>query len=190
VASERVSAHELRKFSGVVGWFAVALGVVMLGVGIWLIVSPKEALSTITVVVGILLLLDGVIAICGSIFGGGEGRGLLAIIGILSAIAGLILIKKPFDTLVVLVLIVGIWLIVVGVARFAETLSEPGDRGMNIFISIVDIIAGIVLLAVPHIGVSTFAVIFGILLVIRGLLFIVGGFAFRSIGRDAADALG
>ncbi len=189
MASEQVSAHDLRKFSGVVGWLAVVFGIVLVGVGIFLIVSPKEAISTITVIVGILLLLDGVIAICSSIFSDGEGRGLLAIVGILSAIAGLILIKKPFETLVVLVLIVGIWLIVVGIARFAGALSERGDRGMNIFISIVDVIAGIVLLSVPHIGVSTFAVIFGIVLVIRGLLFIVGGFAFRSIGHDAADAL-
>ena len=67
--------------------------------GVFFVVSPHETLSTFTVIAGIFLLFDGVLALLGSIFGKGEGRGLLALIGVLSAIAGLVLIKKPFDTL-------------------------------------------------------------------------------------------
>ena len=39
------------------------------------------------------------LAVIASIFGRGEGRGLLAMIGVVSAIAGLVLIKKPFEAL-------------------------------------------------------------------------------------------
>ena len=62
------------------------------------------------------------LAIFGSIFGQGEGRGLLALIGVLSAIAGLVLIKKPFDTLVVFTLIIGVWFVVAGIVRFVIAL--------------------------------------------------------------------
>lgn len=184
-----VSAHDLRRFSGVVGWLAVVFGVAVLAVGVFLIVKPHETLSTLTVIFGILLLVDGVIAFLGSIFGGGEGRGLLAVVGAVSAVAGLVLIKKPHESLTVVVLIIGIWLVVAGCVRLAQSLSADRERGSNIFIALVDIIAGIVLLAWPHIGVTAFAVIFGIVLVIRGLLYIVGGFTLRSAGHEAADAV-
>jgi len=181
------TANDIRKFSGVVGWTAVVLGVATLIVGIFLIVEPHETLKTIAIVFGILLLLDGIIALVGAIFGRGEGRGLLAMVGILCLVVGLFLIKKPSESLVVLVLIIGIWLIVVGVARLAEAASERNGRGINIFAGVVDIAAGIVFLAWPHIGAATFAVILGIVLVIRGLLYIAGGLTFRSAGREAAD---
>ena len=94
------AARELRPITNL-WWLVVVFGVVTFGVGVFFVVSPHETLSTFTVIAGIFLLVDGVLAIFGSIFGKGEGRGLLAIIGVLSAIAGLLLIKKPFDTLVV-----------------------------------------------------------------------------------------
>jgi len=46
-----------------------------------------------------LLLVDGVVATVASVLRRGEGRGMLALLGVLSAIAGLVLMKKPFDTL-------------------------------------------------------------------------------------------
>jgi uncharacterized membrane protein HdeD (DUF308 family) len=179
----------VRKFSGIVGWTAVLLGVLTLIVGVFLIADPHETLKTLAVIIGILLVLDGIIALCTAIFGAGQGRGLLAIAGILSLIVGLILIKKPFVSLAILVLIIGIWLIVVGVARIAEAVSSKEERGVNIFVGLIDIIVGIVFLAWPHIGAATFAVVLGIFLVIRGLLFIAGGFMFRSAGHEAADLM-
>ena len=89
-------------------WLLLLFGVVALGVGIFFVVSPHETLSTFTAIAGIFVLVDGVIAVVASVVGSAEGRGLLALIGVLSAIAGLILIKKPFETLVVFTLIVGV----------------------------------------------------------------------------------
>ena len=109
-------------------WLLVMFGVVTLGVGVFFVVSPHETLSTFTVFAGIFLLVDGVLAIFGSIFGKGDGRGLLALIGVLSAIAGLVLIKKPFDTLVAFTLIVGVWFVVTGVVRFVVALGSPEGR--------------------------------------------------------------
>src|SRR5687767_11351456 len=113
-------------------WLFVLFGVVTLGVGVFFVVSPHETLSTFTVIAGIFLLVDGVLAIVASIFSRGDGRGLLAIIGVLSALAGLVLIKKPFDTLVVFTLIVGAWFVVAGIVRFVAAIASPEGRGGNI----------------------------------------------------------
>jgi len=162
-------------------WVFVLFGVATLGVGVFFVVSPHETLSTFTVIAGIFLLVDGVLALLASIFNKGEGRGLLALIGVLSVLAGLVLIKKPFDTLVVFTLIVGLWFVVAGIVRFVVALTSPEGRGGNIVTAILDLIAGIVILSWPDLGLATIAVIIGIALILRGLFFIVSGWQLRKL---------
>jgi uncharacterized membrane protein HdeD (DUF308 family) len=177
--------EELQRFASL-WWLVVLFGVAVFGIGVFFVASPHETLSTLTVIAGIFLLVDGVLAIIGSILGRGDGRGLLALIGVLSVIAGLVLIKKPFGTLVVFVLIFGVWFIVAGVVRFVAAFGELEGRAGNIAIAILDIIAGIVILSWPSIGLATLAVIIGISLLIRGTLFIIAGWQLRELGRAIA----
>ena len=182
------AADELRPITSL-WWLPVLFGVVTCGVGVFFVVSPHETLSTFTVIAGIFLLVDGVLAIFGSVFGRGDGRALLALIGVLSAIAGLVLIKKPFDTLVVFALIVGVWFVVAGVVRFVVALASPEGRGGNIVTAILDVIAGIVILSWPDLGLSTLAVIIGIVLIVRGVLFLVAGWQLRKVDGDLHDGV-
>jgi uncharacterized membrane protein HdeD (DUF308 family) len=165
-------------------WLFVLFGVTTLGVGVFFVVSPHETLSTFTVIAGIFLLVDGVLAILASIFSNGEGRGLLALIGVLSVLAGLVLIKKPFDTLVVFTLIVGVWFVVAGIVRFVVALSSPEGRVGNIVTAILDLIAGIVILSWPDLSLATLAVIIGIVLIVRGLFFIGAGWQLHKLNDD------
>ena len=77
-------------------WLFVVFGLLTLAAGIILIVWPGPSLVTIAVIIGIFLLVDGVIDVILSIVGKGEGRGLVAVLGVLSIIAGLIMVKHPF----------------------------------------------------------------------------------------------
>jgi uncharacterized membrane protein HdeD (DUF308 family) len=181
------AADELRPITSL-WWLPVLFGVVTFGVGVFFVLSPHETLSTFTVIAGIFLLIDGVLAIFGSIFGKGEGRGLLALIGVLSAIAGLVLIKKPFDTLVVFTLIIGVWFVVAGIVRFVAALASSDGRGGNIVTAILDVIAGIVVLSWPDLGLSTLAVIIGIVLIARGALFVVAGWQLHKLNSDLPSA--
>ena len=171
-----------------VWWLLVIFGVLAIGVGLFLVIEPHETLSTFTVIVGILLLIDGVLAIISSVVGRGEGRGLLALIGVLSAIAGLVLIKKPFDTLIVFTLIVGVWFIVAGVVRFVSSFAEPEGRIASIAVAVLDVIAGVVILAWPGLGLATLAVIIGLVLIVRGVLFIYAGITLHRLGKAVAAA--
>lgn len=176
---------ELRPVSSL--WWVLALfGVAIFGLGVFFVASPHETLSTFTVIAGIFLLVDGILAILGSIFGKGEGRGLLALIGVLSAIAGLVLIKQPFSTLVVFVLIIGVWFVVAGIVRLVSAIGTPEGRGGNLALAGLDLVAGIVILAWPHLSLATFAVIIGIVLIIRGILFVVAGWELRKLGKESA----
>ena len=108
------------------------------------------------------------------------GRGLVALIGVLSVSAGLVLVERPFDTLVVFALIVGAWFVVAGIARLIAGFAERDGRGGNLLIAAIDVVAGIVILGVADLGLSTFAVILGIVLIIRGLLFVFAGWQLRA----------
>jgi len=171
----------------VLSWFLIGVGVLTLAVGVFFVASPDETLKVFTVLGGILLLVDGLLAIIGALVGVSESRGLLAMVGVLSLIAGLVLIKKPFQTLLVLVVILGVWLVVAGIATFVSAFSRREGRGANILVAIVDVIAGIVILSWPKPSLATLAVIFGIVLIIRGALFVYAGWLARKLSRDAGS---
>ena len=178
------SSSESASDASVLSWFLIVVGLLTLAVGVFFVASPHETLKVFTVIGGILLLVDGLLAIIGALVGVSESRGLLAMVGVLSVIAGVVLIKKPFQTLLVLVVILGIWLVVVGIARFVSAFSRREGRGINIFVAIVDVIAGIVILSWPKPSLATLAVIFGIVLIIRGALFVYAGWLAHKLGRD------
>ncbi len=114
----------------------LVFGVITLGVGVFLVADPEETLKVFTVIFGIFLLIDGILAIVAAVLGRIESRALLAVVGVISAIAGLILIKKPFQSLTVLIVILGIWLVVAGVARFVYAFTIQEGRGAYLVIAV------------------------------------------------------
>lgn len=174
---------ELKAFRSL-WWLFALLGVLTIIAGILLIVWSGPSLVTVAVIVGIFLIVDGVFEVVAAIANKGEGRVLLAILGVLSFIAGVILVKHPFTGLVALVIIVGAWFIVSGIVRFVSAFSEREYRGTNIVIGVLDLLAGVVVLAWPDLGLKTMAVLAGIILLIRGVAFVYGGFQIRKLPKD------
>jgi uncharacterized membrane protein HdeD (DUF308 family) len=160
------------------------LGLISLAVGIYFVASPHESLSTFTNIAGIVLVIDGALAVIASIFGKGEGRGLLAIVGVLGLIAGVILIKHPFNALIVFVLLIGIWLLAAGIVRFIVAIGDKEARGPNLILATIDTLAGLAILIWPDLTLSTLAVIIGIVLIIRGIAEIYAGFVIRGALKD------
>lgn len=170
-------------------WIPVVMGLIALGVGVFFVVRNDSTLKTVTVILGIFLLVQAVVEILVAIFGKGEGRGALAIVAVVTAIAGLLLVKKPFETLTVLVLILGIVFVVAGIARFADAVTSKEGRGGNLLVCVVDIAVGVLILAWPDISLSVIAIIIGVALIVRGLLMIVFGFQLRSAEKELTKAV-
>ena len=170
-------------------WLFVVFGLLTIAAGIILIAWPGPSLVTIAVIIGIFLLVDGVIDVILSIAGKGEGRGLVAVLGVLSIIAGLIMVKHPFSALAVLVIIIGIWFIVAGVVRFISAFTDDEGRGTSVVVGILDVLAGIVVLAWPDLSLKTLAVLAGIVFVIRGVAFVWGGLQVRKLPKDPGGGL-
>jgi uncharacterized membrane protein HdeD (DUF308 family) len=100
------------------------------------------------------------------------------LVGVLALIAGLIVLVRPGAGLLALVWVVGVYLIVAGVLQLAGAFSEP-QPWLGALLGVLDIVLGIIILAVPGLGLVTFAVLFGIGLVVRGAVAVAEGIRLR-----------
>jgi uncharacterized membrane protein HdeD (DUF308 family) len=180
LSSTSLEARELRALTW--GWWlALLIGALAIVAGIIVILEPSNSLSTLAVIFGIFILIDGIVEIVAAIAGDTESRGLLAVIGALSVIAGVLLIRHPLGGVRAVALLLGIWLIAAGVVRLIGAFAYPGHRIWRIIVALVLGIFGIVIVSEPHIGYGTLAVIAGICFICYGVGMIAVGWAMHAI---------
>ncbi len=102
-------------------------------------------------------------------------------VGLLVAALGTVLALRPFTSLSVLVALVGIGLILTGVATLTELRRGEGGAA-TIAIGAGWIVAGLAVAAWPDIEIRALAVVVGIVLVVAGALDVVAGL--RRTARD------
>ena len=73
-------ADEVRELKTVATALMV-FGVITLAVGVFLVADPEETLKVFTVIFGIFLLIDGILAITAAVLGRVESRALLSVVG-------------------------------------------------------------------------------------------------------------
>jgi uncharacterized membrane protein HdeD (DUF308 family) len=86
------------------------------------------AILLLSIWIGIGFIFQGVSEVAVSI---GEqnlpGRGWYAVLGVISVIAGFVVLVWPFDSIVVLVLVAGVWLVVMGVVEVVQAFQIRKD---------------------------------------------------------------
>jgi uncharacterized membrane protein HdeD (DUF308 family) len=161
-------------------WLLLLAGAVSVVVGILLLVWPNRTLEVIAILAGIELLLVGIIQIVVAVRASPGARGGPLLRGALAGIAGLIVIRHPGQSLLVIALAIGIYLVVSGVMQLLLAFEARTGRGWLLLGALVDIAIGVILVAWPSFGVTSLAVVLGIALIVRGLLEALASFALRS----------
>jgi uncharacterized membrane protein HdeD (DUF308 family) len=169
------------------GW-PLTYGILTLLVGVVILVWPDRTVEVVAVLFGLQLLVAGVFRFVGAIASEGEGSGtrvLLALLGVLSFIAGLYALRHLLVTIVALALILGIFWIVNGAVEIFAALSDDmlPSRSWTMVMGLVSVAAGIVVLVWPDISLVTLAVVLGIWLLVLGLMEVVLAFQLRSFGQ-------
>ncbi len=87
--------------------------------------EPETALLLLAIWIGIGFIFRGVAATAMGIseLSGTPGRGWSIFFGLVTIIAGVVTLAYPFDSLVTLTLVVGVWLIVIGVMEIITGLQ-------------------------------------------------------------------
>ena len=166
-------------------WLLLLVGLLSIVAGVIILLKPSDSLATLAVIAGIFLLLDGILELADSFMRSTSDRGLVALVGVLSAIVGVLLIRHPIGGVAAVALLIGIWLIAIGVIRFATAFAEYENRGWHALAGIVEVIAGVVIVANPDIGFGTLALLVGLGFIFNGIAMAILGWGMHGARQEA-----
>lgn len=100
------------------------------------------------------------------------------VVGLASAIAGVILVLKPSHSLATLAVVVGIFLLIDGIAELIRSFGRAVEnRALAAIIGVLGIVIGIALIRHPFHGVTAIGLLIGIWLVAAGVIRLVWALA-------------
>jgi uncharacterized membrane protein HdeD (DUF308 family) len=171
----------------------ILLGVLAVIVGIIAIAWPGVTVLALVILFAIYAFMDAGLQTVRAFSSGSAGPvfGHL-LLGLVDLAAGVIALVWPGPTAFVLVLIVGIWAFIGGIAEIVVGFGSgetAGTRAMFILGGLVSIAFGVVLFARPGIGAVTLALLFGLFSLIYGVSQIVTGVELRDTGQTLHSVL-
>jgi uncharacterized membrane protein HdeD (DUF308 family) len=95
----------------------------------------------------------------------------IATVGVLSFIAGIILVTEPSNSLATLAVIIGIFLLIDGIAELIRSFGHGVEnRALAAIVGVLGIVVGILLIRHPFHGVAAVGLLIGIWLVAAGVI--------------------
>jgi len=168
-------------------WLILIEGIALIIVGLLLLSQPGMTSIVIVQVLGIYWLIMGIIRIV-SIFVDSAQWGWKLFAGILGIIAGIVVIRHPiWSTVLVgntIIIVLGLTGIVIGVISLFQAFKGAG-WGTGI-LGVISVILGIVLLANVWVLSFSLPVTLGILAIIGGIVAIFGAFRTRREAKELA----
>jgi len=181
--SPRTSVEELLRPIARYWWLWVAFGALSIVAGVIALANLNLSLVALGVLFGCWLIVVGFFDVLGGVMAedAGTARRVLAVLlGVISLIAGLMCLRLPGAGLLALVIVVGSYLIVAGVLQMAGAVDDD-QRWVGFALGLVNIALGILILALPSVSIVTFALLFGIGLVVRGAVALWVGLRLRRL---------
>jgi uncharacterized membrane protein HdeD (DUF308 family) len=167
-------------------WIPLVAGVLSLVVGLAALAYPGPTLLVVGILFGAYLAAWGTMLVVDSVRREGAptfARVLGVIVGLLGLLAGLILLVRPGESVVTAALVLGFWWVLSGVMQLARGISTSEGRTWNVLLGLLGLVAGIVILAQPDIGLITLVWIVGFGLIFQGLIEIVAGLGIRRLHK-------
>jgi uncharacterized membrane protein HdeD (DUF308 family) len=192
-----IPQDDARALGSLAGWRAAfALGLITLALGVVVIFRPTLSMNVIAVLLGVAMIVSGVFHVVRALDGQEHQRVWRSIIGVLSILAGLVLIRNLHLTLALIGLFIGFTWVIQGIGWLMEGFSSSSRRGAErawpLIFGLISLAAGIVVIATPVSSVATLTVLMGIWLIVIGALEMYGGLVSRhgAPGRPGASRRG
>jgi len=173
------------------GWIMIAAGAISMVAGLLAIVYPDITLLVLAIFAGVNLMVLSAVSLADAFHTSPDSgsRALSAILGVLGLIAGLVVLRRPGETLLVLVLAIGIWLVVSGAVGFFRAFEDLEYRALRMLVALSEIVLGGLILCLPDLSLKTVAILAGISFLLRGALAIYAGWELRKAGHSASGQL-
>jgi uncharacterized membrane protein HdeD (DUF308 family) len=171
----------------------IALGVIEIIAGFLALASPLIAGLAVTVVVGVMLVVGGVVRLIAVFKAESFGAGTLAFLsGVMGVVAGLIMVAHPGLGLTTLTLILTAYLFADGVSRFIVGFKIKPEKGWGwvVFGGFVSVLLGILIgRQWPLSGDWAIGILVGIHLIFAGWSGIGLGSGARSVVDDVGEVI-
>ncbi len=172
------------------GW-VLFFGIVTLGIGVVVTLHPKDSIYAFAIVLGVWLFVAGLFRIVVAIADRedtGGARWLMAVLGLVSVIIGILFFRHTDETVKTLAFLIGLFWVVGGITEFFTAYSDDASptRVWRIVMGLLAFAAGVVTLVVPSLTVTTLAVIMGIWLILYGILEITLSLLLRKLAHAEA----
>lgn len=164
-------------------WLLLLVGVLSVIVGVIVLVKPSHSLATLAVIAGIYILLASISELVIALFA--ERGAAAALLGVVGIVIGILLIRHPTKAVAAIALLIGIWLVAIGVIRLVSAFALE-HRLWSIVVGAVEIIAGVVIVSSPHIGYATLAILVGIAFILNGISIFALGWVMHTLRRHAS----
>jgi uncharacterized membrane protein HdeD (DUF308 family) len=164
----------------------ILLGILAVIVGILAIAWPGVTILALVIMFAVYAFIAGGLQAtraftsrsAGPVFGH-------LLLGLVDLAAGVVALVWPAPTALVLVIVVGSWALVGGIAEFFagfQTGETAGTRALFILSGLVSAAFGVLLFARPGVGAVTLALLFGLYSMIYGFSQITAGAQLRRVG--------
>lgn len=167
----------------------LAYGLITLVLGVVLLVWPDASLAVLAVLLAIQLVVAGLVRIVRALSTDREDVGVRALVGLaggLALIVGLLILRDPLQSVLVLGMVLGAFWLIAGVVDILGALVgvEQEARGWGLLSGVLSILFGGFLIVDTDLSVKVLVVLVGVWLVVAGVLGSLTALRLRSARID------
>jgi uncharacterized membrane protein HdeD (DUF308 family) len=172
------------------GMFVIR-GILAFALGVLVFVAPGPTLAALILVFGAYAVIDGILAVGLGVAAHGGPRWLLILGGILGIAIGVYTLVSPQVTAIALVLLIGSFAIVRGVAEVATAIRLRGtldNAWLYVLSGAVSVAFGAFLIVAPGDGVLAVLFVIGYYALFTGVMYLALGFRLWQINKTLHTA--
>jgi uncharacterized membrane protein HdeD (DUF308 family) len=169
-------------------WYFIVRGILAIALGFLAFLSPSPTLAALIIVFGIYAIFDGALAIVAGLGASYSPNWWLAAGGVAAIAIGVFAFFQPNATAEGIVILVGVFAILTGVAELAGAATVGSIIGHRLLLTISGVVAlafGVLLIMSPGDGILSVLWLVGFYAIFAGVMYIAMGFSLRDVAGAA-----
>ncbi|HEY5531215.1 MAG TPA: DUF308 domain-containing protein [Candidatus Anoxymicrobiaceae bacterium] len=167
-------------------WSYMLKGIIAIIFGIILFSWPGAPMKTLVIIVGLFAIIDGMVNVIRSfvLMARKEKWGWALAGGLIGFLLGAIILRHQEFALAFVVILVGIWIMLMGIVELAVSFDMPpkSGRGILAVFGVILLAIGVIVLVYPFGSAYALMVVIGIYALIAGIFDI--GFSFYAMAEQ------
>jgi uncharacterized membrane protein HdeD (DUF308 family) len=168
-------------------------GLLTFGLGLVLVFWPEQTLEVLAVLIGIQFILTGVFRLVLAVatrHADGSTRALMGLFGAFALVVGLLCLRDPLQTVLVITMILGVWWLAAGLIDIVGALRSRDShrRSWDAALGVLSVGAGGVLLVAPEVSLTVLVVVAAVWLFSYGFIAVVAALVLRSEEKHTTEA--